>query len=104
MKINEELRRIREEQRIFQSELAENIGKSETTILDFENGKTNTGYLTVIQIAEELGVHLCVSGIELEQVKDLLLRIQQVINENGDTDLLIDMETEINDAINLLIP
>ena len=58
LELGNHIKSIRKEKQITQEKLAENIGKSHTSITRLEKGKINPGYIYLREIAEGLNINI----------------------------------------------
>lgn len=56
MSLADNIRRLREQKKLTQHELAQKVGVSQQAILNFEKGKNNPNIVTGVNIAKALGV------------------------------------------------
>lgn len=70
MSLGDRIREIRNDQGLNQSELAERVGTSQSTISQLEKGSRNPSYKTLRQVAEALGVSVSYL-VEEEDVAEL---------------------------------
>lgn len=72
MSLGDRIREMREDQGLNQSELAERVGTSQSTISQLEKGKRNPSYRTLQSVADALGVSVSylLGEEELEELSE----------------------------------
>lgn len=75
IKIGDKIRKIREEKKITQKELAERLGTSQQNLAQYENGKRNPKIKTLQKIADALEIPVS----ELYEGSELLQSVKPVI-------------------------